>query len=542
MSTSTSIPTPTDNGYIFGGSDGNGINVTGGGNVSTSLIYDHIVNQGKILLRNKNGATAFQLPDCPCVKFILYAAPTNQANVWIGGITDQIPADNVGLPLIPGAKFSPQCTNPNLFSLYPTADGDSVTLTIFATAQANNVNITPSDPPNIDRTVPVISSTIPNNGLSYQPINSPISVLMNVAIDPSSINSTNIIAIPTIPSLSPIPDASNAKNVLLQYTGYLAGTTSYTFDIANLTSLTGYPMTAVGTFSFSTSNTTTPPDFTPPTLLSTNPVSGATNVLDSVAPTLTFSKPINPSSVTNTSIELTNVDIPAFVTGITFSQSPDLTQITMNCPSLNPGTNYRIDVWNTPTTGDGIQDTVGVYLDTTYSISFLTKLPYNITYNVTGNTYYDLQMTSGFREVGEAISSTASILIGKIPIYYSFILKNVGSPTGNIQLIWRRRNSAGDWPNIRTIGTVAVSSIGTSDTVIRFPDYSQTTAFVCQYPAEDFISILYGGGDSSNYVQVKVSNTDPFDGINTDALVVDYTGTFSFSGAYDIAGIIGTSN
>ena len=41
-----------DNGYMFGGADGNAVNVTAGGNVSASVIYDHPENVGKVILRN----------------------------------------------------------------------------------------------------------------------------------------------------------------------------------------------------------------------------------------------------------------------------------------------------------------------------------------------------------------------------------------------------------------------------------------------------------------------------------------------------------
>ena len=498
-----------DNGYMYGGADGNPITVTPGGNVATSTIFSDVKNVGKKVLRTNQ---LFRLPDCPCTQIHIYAWSTNRGKIWVAGFNDQAPQIGAGIPIIAGAKFEPQCTNSNLFSIMADEDDDTVSITIDAVSLANNVNITPANDPSIDTTIPVVVSNTPPNGGTFESRDSPISFATNVMIDSSTVTLTNINTFPTIPGISVTIDSGNPFNILVLYPGDLASSTEYTVAVQNLASLTGFVMASAFTWSFTTGTSTSPPDFTPPTLVSFTPAASSTNVLTTVNPTFIFDKPILPASITNTSIQLTDVDNTSFVAGVTFSQSTDQKTITMVPPTLDPGTNYRIDIWNTNTGGDGIQDTVLIYLDKTYSIPFETKLAYTIFYNVVGNgNYVTVGEFEGAAILAGQLVSTGSTLIGKIPLHFVFTLRSVHTLTlaGTVSFKWRRgENGHGSPTDFKILGTIAASAVPTSDTQYTFDIPSNTDAF----QDGDFVCVEWESGNASNHLFTPYSTVGVFGG------------------------------
>ena len=70
-------------------------------------------------------------------------------------------------------------------------------------------------------------------------------------------------------------------------------------------------------------------------------------------------------------------------------------------------------------------------------------------------------------------------------------------------MVWIRSSSV-----LRTISTIATSSIGTSDTTFNIDDSTNTTAIA----SSDRIGVRYSGGGT---VYVKISNYNAFDGTNT---------------------------
>lgn len=532
-----------DNAYMYGGADGNPVTVTPGGNVATTTIFDSVKNVGKKVLRVNQ---VFRLPDCPCTQIHIFAWANNRGNIWVAGYNDQAPQIGAGLPIVPGAKFEPYCTNSNLFSIVADEDDDTASILIDAVSLANNVNIEPSNDPSVDTTIPVVVSNVPATNGTFLSRDTPISFATNVPIDPATVNLTNINTFPTIPSLSVTVDSGNPYNILLLYTGDLASTTQYTVAVQNLASMTGFVMASAYTWNFTTSNSTSPPDFTPPTLVSFSPLSNATNVLTTVNPTFTFDKPILPASITNTSIELTDVDSTSFVSGVTFSQSTDQKTVTMIPPTLSPGTNYRIDIWNTNSAGNGIQDNVLVYLDNTYSIPFQTKQAYTIFYNVAGNgNYANIGLYEGAAFIAGELIQSGSTLVGQVPLYFVFTVRSVHSLTlsGTVSFKWRRNeNTNGVAPSdFKILGTVAASAVPTTDTQYTFNIPTNTDAL----QVGDFICIEWESGNSTNHLVTPFSSTGVFGG--TTAYYFEYiyhaSGTTftSLTGA-DYAMTIGVAN
>jgi hypothetical protein len=527
-----------NNSHMYGALTGNPVSVTPGGNVATTVIYNNIVNVGRVVLRSSN---VYQLPDCNAAWVKIHASPTNVNNVWLGGIIEHVPEPNVGYPIVPGATLEIPCTNSNQFSLIPTQDGDTVYILIGAVD--NKAAITPGSPPVLDVTPPTITSQSPANGVSGQPINTAISLLANKNLDPSTVNNSTVSISPVPPgiTINVTPDSGNAANILVLYSGgNLAPSTIYTLGVSGIANINGYVISPPYSGTFTTGTSTTPPSTTPPTIVSTNPASGATNVPLSVNPTITFSLPILASSITTTSIRVTDVAVPSFLTGYTFSQSGDLKTVTINGLSLANSKQYRIDVYNTPSpAGAGIENTVGIFLDNTYSITFTTVAPSVLLYNVSGSggSYNSLNITNFYQMVGIYANGASSQLIGKVPVACTLVLKKVGNPPGTVVVQLDQLVTSGGVDNqnlIFSIGTITANTLGTSDTTISFSFPSNTHAFAFRTS----LSVYYQHGDSSNYVMAKVTTVDAFDGSNTCILRYLYDGTVGSVLAGDLAGTI----
>jgi Big-like domain-containing protein len=517
---------------MYGASTGNPISVTPGGNVSTVVIYNNIVNVGRVVLRKNS---VYQLPDCKAAWVKIHASPNNGANVWLGGVIDQIPQDNVGYPIIPGATLEMPCTNSNQFSLIPTQDGDTVYILVGAVD--TSANITPGSPDALDITPPTILSQSPGTGLLSQPINTPISLLADRALGPASVNNSTVSISPVPPgiTINVVQDSGNPANILILYSGgNLGANTQYTIGVSGITNINGFMISPPYTGTFTTGNTTTPPDMTPPTITSTNPTSGATKVPLSTNPTITFSKPILPSSINTTSIKVTDVAATTFLTGYTFSQSGDLKTITINGLTFSNSKQYRIDVFNTATAGHGIEDSVGVFLDNTYSITFTTVAPAVVIYNVSGNSYSSMNATNAYLEVGEHVNTSSSILNNRIPVGYTFILQKVGNPSGSFSVLWRNGDSSGNLFDYRTLATITANTLGTTDTTITVNDPSNTV----KLKTFDIISIRYNNGTTSDYIKVKCASPEVIDGSNTCLMRVLYDHSSSVTTTVDNAGTI----
>jgi hypothetical protein len=522
---------------MYGAATGNPVAVTDGGNVNVTTVYDNIVNVGRVVLRSNS---VYHLPDINAAWVQIHASPNNGANIWLGGIIDHEPQPNVGYPIIPGATLQLPCTNSNQISLIPSNDGDTVYIIVGAVN--SNAVITPGSPGTLDVTKPSIISTTPISGLSGQPINSTLSALADRALDPSTINAINISIIPSPAGWNPVADSSNPANILMLYSGNLASNTLHTVTINGLSNVNGYTMTTPFTYTFTTSNTITPPSTTPPTITATNPASGSTNVSTSVNPTITFSQSILSSSITTTSIRVTDVALVQFLTGYTFSLSADLKTVTINGLTLDNSKQYRIDVYNTNSpAGAGIENTVGVFLDNTYSITFTTVAPSTVLYNVAGSsgTYSSMNSTNFYGFVGFYANTSASKLIGEIPVSCSFIVKKVGNPPGSLVCQMDQIGSGGTQAFIKSFGSITANSVGTTDTTITFSFPTNTTALAFNRS----LSLWYLNGNSSNYIMAKCSSSDAFDGSATclvrqlyDASPVTTVQTI------DLAGTISVSN
>jgi hypothetical protein len=93
----------------------------------------------------------------------------------------------------------------------------------------------------------------------------------------------------------------------------------------------------------------------------------------------------------------------------------------------------------------------------------------------------------------------------------SLVLKKTGNPTGTAQVVIRKGT---DDSIAVTIGTIDVSTITTSDAVYTFTNTSNTYGI----NPGDSLLIEYTEGNSSNFISLKVTDTDAFDGTKTHSI------------------------
>lgn len=439
---------------------------------------------------------------------IVYNSASN-GNVWYAGYDDQAPQVGVGAVIPPGEVEEIECTDANLLSFIPETDGNAINVIVLG--NSGSAQVTPSDPPGFTTTPPTLTPIQPNvNPATNFPTFIPIIVQASAALDATTINNTTVTASPTM-TATISQNSSDPTKINVTPTVALSLNTSYTITYGTgIKDQNGNALAAPYHFTFTTVVSSSPPDTTPPTVLSANPGGGTSNVNPSLVPTITFSEAMQESSFTTTNIIAFLTANNQKINGLFFTLSTDLTTLSINGMNLTTSTTYQITIEGG--TGIGPTDLSGNYLAASYNIPFATApSAATVIYSVAGNSYDILQASNGYVLTGILTLSNRSLLVGQVPTAYTFILHKVGAPTGTISFNWYRPDRNGDFNLFRTIGTISATIIPTTDQTITINDSGNTSPIAYH----DLICIEYHGGNSSNYIAVKVSNFDAFDGSNT---------------------------
>ena len=178
-------------------------------------------------------------------------------------------------------------------------------------------------------TAPIVVSTVPSNGVSGVPLNSSITAKFSEAINPMSIN---VITFTLTEGKTPVAgtvsfDGTNAA--VFTPLNDLSSTTIYTATVTTgVTDLAGIHMDNNYTWTFTTGQL----DTIQPTVVSTNPKNGAVGVPTNSAVSITFSKGLNPTTLTFT-LKQGNNSIPGTIT-----YDPTFTVVTFT-PGINLSSN-----------------------------------------------------------------------------------------------------------------------------------------------------------------------------------------------------------
>jgi hypothetical protein len=516
------------NAHLYGGKDGNPTSVTPAGNLGAQLGFTNVVNIGRLILRT---GKVTRLQDIPASMVMVFNAAGN-GNVWYAGFDTNVPQVGVGIPIPEGTSVNIMCTDANQVSFIPEVDGNAIY--VLALASGAVVPTIPSDPPPFSNIPPTLAYFNPAvNNATNVAVFQVISVKGSAELDQTTVNNTTVTATPTMTALISV-DATDPTLITVTPTTNLNVSTTYTITYhAGIADLNGNLLASNFVLTFTTAATVGTPDTTPPAVVSSNPVPFSSGFNPSLAPIITFSEAIKTSSVNTNNITAFLTDNTQQILGLSFSFSSDQKTLTINNMNLVQQTNYQINIVGG---ASGLTDLAGNHFASLFVIPFSTSAPPgNLIYNVSGNSYDTLQGSSGYIETCISINSTRSILVGKVPTNYTFILKRVGSPSGNITFIWERPDSSGEYHTIRTMLTLAASAVSTTaDQTIVINDSGNTRSL--QYG--DLISVVFSGGNSSNYILVKTSNFDAFDGSHTCNLKTDHNDDDTTFTSSDLAGTI----
>jgi len=234
-------------------------------------------------------------------------------------------------------------------------------------------------------TAPQVVNTNPETGLSSVPTNTPIQILFNEPIQPTSIAQVTLSAGSTPVTFVP---SFLTGNQLLALTPSvpLLGDTAYTLSITGVQDNAGNQMTGTVTVNFSTAAGI---DLIAPTVTGVDPANGSSGVGLNVKPHVTFSKRINPLSLTNSTFYLENYDtgrlVPATINIAADRMSASLVPSSL----LQQGTTHYLYVTFTDIAGNAGSFSsafiTGTQSDTT-AATVVTFSPASGTTNVPLNT------------------------------------------------------------------------------------------------------------------------------------------------------------
>ena len=208
---------------------------------------------------------------------------------------------------------------------------------------------------------PAVVSTVPAAGATGVPVNQVISATFNEAMNPATITTTTFLL--TGPGTTAVAGtvAYTATGSIATFTptAVLAFNTTYTATITNaVTNTVGVQPAASYTWSFTTA--------TQPTVIATVPANGATGVPANQVLTATFSKAMNPATITGTTF-LLKAGATAVAGTVTYNATGSVASFTPTVP-LTYNTVY------TATITTGATDATGDPLAANYVWSFTTSV------------------------------------------------------------------------------------------------------------------------------------------------------------------------
>lgn len=159
---------------------------------------------------------------------------------------------------------------------------------------------------------PTVTSTTPANGAVAIALNTAVTATFSRAMDPTTITTTTFTLMG--PGANPVVGAVSYAGTTATFTPTtkLAASTLYTATITTgAKDPTGSALAANYVWTFTTD--------VPPTVVSTTPANGAINVASNTAPTATFSRAMDPTTITGTSFTVTGPGSTSVAGAVTYA-------------------------------------------------------------------------------------------------------------------------------------------------------------------------------------------------------------------------------
>jgi len=157
--------------------------------------------------------------------------------------------------------------------------------------------------PATDNTLPTVLSTVPSDNATGVAVNTAVMATFSEPIDTATVDNASFFVTDGVDNVA--GTFSFADNTAtFTPSADLAASTAYTATVTTaVQDLAGNALETDFVWSFTTGSGA---DVTPPTVLSTSPVDNATNVAATIVVTATFSEPVDPMTVDNTSFFVSN--------------------------------------------------------------------------------------------------------------------------------------------------------------------------------------------------------------------------------------------
>ncbi len=217
-------------------------------------------------------------------------------------------------------------------------------------------------------TVPTVASTNPASGATVVPLNQKIAVTFNQAMNPTTVTAAGAfmlqITAGSVPVAGTVSYVASANTALFTPTVNLAPSTQFTAAIApTVQSASGNLIAGSYLWNFTTGiNANT----TPPTVVSTVPISAATSVPTNTILAATFSKAMDPTALTATGT------FTLAVAGVGGAAVPATVNYAGNTVTLTPSSALAATKQYTATITTAAEDLTGNALAANYVWSFTT--------------------------------------------------------------------------------------------------------------------------------------------------------------------------
>ena len=213
---------------------------------------------------------------------------------------------------------------------------------------------------------PTVVSTVPANGATAVAVNTTISATFSEAMNPATINGTTFTV--TGPGATPVAGTVTYTGTTATFTptAILANSTVFTATITTgAKDPTGVPLAANFVWSFTTA--------APPTVVSTVPVNGATNVAVNTTISATFSVPMDATTINSTTFTLMGPGATVVTGSVNYAG---------NTATFTPASVLASGTLFTATITTGAKDPTGAPLAANFVWTFTTEPPPAVTATV----------------------------------------------------------------------------------------------------------------------------------------------------------------
>jgi hypothetical protein len=225
----------------------------------------------------------------------------------------------------------------------------------------------PSGP---DTTPPTVSSVTPTNGATGIALTTDVTATMSEDLNAATVTTSTVeLRNPSNTLITATVSESAPGVITLHPTTSLVPSTVYTAKVigggSGVKDVAGNALASTFTWTF----TTVAPDTTPPTVSGVSPANSATNISTTIAPTITFSEPMDPATISTSTIDLKSSPGAVLVAStVSYNATTRVATLTPNVP-LAISTSYTLRAIGG---GSGVKDVAGNALASTQSASFTT--------------------------------------------------------------------------------------------------------------------------------------------------------------------------